>query len=388
MNAAAQLNDRQALQAARRIVIKIGSRILVQPSGRPETQRIQSLVREIAALKHAGREIVVVTSGAIGAGMDALGLRRRPTSLPDLQMAAAIGQSRLMHLYDRWFSAERCLVGQVLLTHDDLKHRTRHLNARNTMLTMLRRGAIPIVNENDVVAVDEIKLGDNDVLAALVVHLLDADLLILLTTSDGLRETDAEGRSRRVSLVPSVTREVLALARGKGSELSSGGMATKLESADAAVKAGAAVVIADGRKPGILQGVLAGEDTGTLIPPAGRADRGAVLSARARWIAFFHRPAGTLIVDDGARRALEQNGKSLLPIGVKKTEGEFDAGAAVDIKALDQTLVARGLVAFSSRDLRRIQGRRTDAIAGILGPGKQEEVVHRDNMVLMKGKHA
>ncbi len=386
MNAMPQINDRQTLPAAHRIVIKIGSRILVQQSGRPETERIQSLVRDIAALKHAGREIILVTSGAIGTGMDALGLRRRPTRLPALQMAAAIGQSRLMTLYDRLFSAENCLVGQVLLTHDDLKRRVRHLNARNTMLAMLQHGTIPIVNENDVVAVDEIKLGDNDILASLVVHLLNADLLILLTTTDGLRETDAGGRSRRVPVVPTITREVLALAQGKGSELSSGGMASKLESAGAAVKAGAAVVIADGRKPGIIQCILAGEDTGTLIPPAGRTPQNA-LSARERWVAFFHKPAGTLIIDDGARRALEQNGKSLLPIGIKKTEGEFAAGAAVDIKALDQTLIARGLIAFSSRDVRRIQGHRTDDIAAILGTDKFEEVIHRDNMVLIKGKN-
>ncbi len=374
--------ERAALRAARRIVIKLGSRILVPQSGRPETQRVQSLVRAIAALKHGGREIVLVTSGAIGTGMDALGLRRRPTRLPDLQMAAAIGQSRLMNTYDRLFAAERCLIGQVLLTHDDLKHRARHLNARNTMLAMLQRGVIPIVNENDVVAVDEIKLGDNDILAALVVHLLNADLLVLLTTADGLQAPDAGGRSRRVAQVQAITRDILDLASGKDSELSSGGMASKLESAGAAAKAGAAVVIADGRRAGVLQAILAGEDTGTLIPPAGRNSQD-TLSARERWIAFFHKPAGTLIIDDGARRALEQGGKSLLPIGVKKTEGNFAAGAAVDIKAQDQTLIARGLTAYSSRDLRLIQGHRTADIAAILGGGC-DEVIHRDNMALLK----
>jgi glutamate 5-kinase len=382
MNMTTQQPDRAALRTSHRIVIKIGSRILVQQSGQPETERIQALVRAIAALKLGGREIVVVTSGAIGTGMDALGLLRRPAHLPDLQMAAAIGQSRLMTIYARLFTAEHCLIGQVLLTHDDLKHRTRHLNARNTMLRMLQRGVIPIVNENDVVAVDEIKLGDNDVLASLVVHLLDADLLILLTTTDGLRETDSSGRSRRVPIIPTITKEVLKLASGKGGELSSGGMLSKLESADAATKAGAAVVIADGRKPGILQCILAGEDTGTLIPAAGQTPQD-TLSARERWIAYFHKPAGTLIIDDGARRALEQNGKSLLPIGIKKIEGDFDAGVVVDIKTIDQTLIARGLVAYSSRDIRLIQGQRTNAIAGILGTGKCDEIIHRDSMVLM-----
>ncbi|MBU4248302.1 MAG: glutamate 5-kinase [Verrucomicrobia bacterium] len=381
-----QSHDRAALQAARRIVIKIGSRILVQASGRPETQRVRALIRDIAALKHEGREVVVVTSGAIGTGMDALGIRRRPTRLPDLQMTAAIGQSRLMTLYDRMFTAERCLIGQVLLTHNDLKHRVSHLNARNTMLTMLQRGVIPIVNENDVVAMEEIKFGDNDLLAALVVHLLNADLLILLTTTDGLRKTDAGGRAHRVSAVQAITQDVLELASGKESPLSTGGMFSKLESAGAATKAGATVVIADGRKAGILQQILAGEDTGTLIPPTARNPQD-TLNARERWIAFFHKPKGVLLIDDGARRALEQNGKSLLPIGIKHIEGDFEAGDAVEVKTLDQGLIARGLVAYSSRDIRLIRGHRTDDIARILGTDGFDEVIHRDNMVLMK-KHS
>lgn len=382
MNATAHLNDRQTLQTARRIVIKIGSRILIRQSGRPETRRLRSLVRDIAALKHAGHDIVVVTSGAIGTGMNTLGMRRRPTHLPDLQMAAAIGQSRLMTLYDQLFSAKRCLIGQVLLTHADLKHRTRHLNARNTMLTMLERGVIPIVNENDAVAVDEIKFGDNDLLASLVVHLLNADLLILLTTSDGLRATTTSGRSRRVPTVPVITKDILELASGKGSHFSTGGMFSKLESAGAATKASAAVVIADGRKTGIIRQILAGNDTGTLIQPAGSHSNNA-MSARERWIAFFHKPEGVLIIDDGARHALEQNGKSLLPIGIKKTEGDFEAGAAVAVKTSDQTLIARGLAAYSSRDLRLVQGHQTRDIAKILGTEGLDEVIHRDNMVLM-----
>lgn len=383
INATTQNHDRTALQTARRIVIKIGSRILVQASGRPETQRIRALIHDIAALKHEGREVVVVTSGAIGTGMDALGIRRRPTHLPDLQMAAAIGQSRLMTLYDRMFAADRCLVGQVLLTHDDLKHRVRHLNARNTMLTMLQRGVIPIVNENDVVAMEEIKFGDNDLLAALVVHLLNADLLVLLTTTDGLRKPDASGHSQRVASVQAITRDVLELASGKEDHLSTGGMFSKLESAGAATKAGASVIIADGRKAGILRQILAGADTGTLIPPATRNPQD-TLSARERWIAFFHKPKGVLLIDDGARRALEENGKSLLPIGIKQVEGDFEAGAAVEIKTPGQGLIARGLTAYSSHDLRLIQGHRTEEIAGILGTDGFDEVIHRDNLALLR----
>ncbi len=378
---------RQKLAQARRIVVKIGSRILVQRSGRPEMRRIRSLVRELARLQQEGREVVFVTSGAIGAGMEALGMKQRPTILPDLQMAAAVGQSRLMTRYDKLFSRERCKIGQVLLTHDDLNHRSRHLNARNTMLTMLRAGVIPVVNENDVVAVDEIKFGDNDLLASLVVHLIDADLLIILTTTDGLREPATSGHSRRVAFLATITPEVRALASGKGSALSTGGMASKLDSAHAVAKTGAAVVIADGRQSGIIGKILAGADTGTLIQPAADQDA-ALLTGRKRWIAFFHKPQGTLFIDDGARRAIERDGKSLLPIGIKKVAGEFGSGAAVDIRIADQTLVARGLVSYSSHDIRLIQGHRTDAIAGILGTADYEEVIHRDNMAIMNAPGA
>lgn len=374
---------RQELAQARRIVVKIGSRILVQRSGRPEMRRIRSLVRELAKLRQSGHEVVFVTSGAIGAGMEVLGMKRRPTNLPELQMAAAVGQSRLMTRYDKLFVKEHCKIGQVLLTHDDLKHRSRHLNARNTMLTMLSAGVIPVVNENDAVAVDEIKFGDNDLLASLVAHLIEADLLIILTTTDGLREPATSGRSRRVACLESVTPKVLELASGKGSALSTGGMASKLCAASAVAETGAAVIIADGRQSGIIGKIMAGADTGTLICPAAE-QCAASLTGRKRWIAFFHKPQGTLIIDDGARQAIERDGKSLLPIGIKKVVGEFSTDAAVDIKTADQTLIARGLVSYSSNDIRLIQGHRTDAIAGILGTADYDEVIHRDNMAIIK----
>jgi len=373
---------RKALNSAHRIVVKIGTRVLVQQSGRPEMRRIRSLVKELARLNHSDREVVVVTSGAIGAGMEVLGMKHRPTSLPDLQMAAAVGQSRLMTRYDKLFSDKRCTIGQVLLTHDDLKHRSRHLNARNTMLNMLQAGVIPIVNENDVVAVDEIKFGDNDLLASLVVHLIEADLLILLTMTDGLRKPGASGRSRRVPFINAITQDILRLASGKGGHISTGGMASKLETARAVVKAGVCVIIADGRKPRILERIIAGDDTGTLIMPDVRQP----MPGRKRWIAFFHKPTGALVIDDGARRAIEREGKSLLSIGIKKVEGNFDVGSAVDIKAFDHSVIARGLVGYSSRDIRLIKGHRTDEIAGILGTDSYDEVIHRDNMVLLESK--
>jgi glutamate 5-kinase len=374
--------SRLALQGARRIVVKAGTRVLVQRNGRPDLQRLRALVKDLSALRRGGREVILVSSGAVGAGMEALGLKTRPTRLPDLQMAAAVGQTRLMTQYDSLFQKERTRIGQVLLTHEDLKHRDRHLNARNTILNLLRNDIVPVVNENDVVATEEIRFGDNDQLAALVATLVDADLLILLTAADGLRAPAAKGRTARVSHLPSVTRQALALARGKGSTLSTGGMAAKLESAQTAVDMGTPVVIANGRKTGILADVVAGKDTGTLIGiPAGDARK---TKPRKQWIAFFHRAAGTVVVDDGAAQAILRHGKSLLPIGVRDVIGDFPAGSMVNIRGLDESLVARGLVDYSSGDIRRIRGKRSSALKGILGQVDYDEVIHRDNMTVLK----
>ncbi len=373
---------RTALAKAKRIIIKIGTRVLMQDNGELNTRRVNSLIRSIAGLKHAGHEMLFVTSGAIGAGMAALNQKQRPTQLPDLQMAAAIGQSRLMTYYDKIFAKQNSLIGQVLLTHDDLKHRVRHLNARNTILTMLRSGIIPVVNENDVVAVDEIKFGDNDLLASLVVHLIEADALIILTSTDGLREFFPSGRSRRIPYLPSITAETLNLARGKGGELSTGGMRSKLEAAQAVSHAGAFVVIADGRKKNILDQVMAGKDTGTVIAPA-KDDSHNGLTSRKRWIAFFHKPQGTLTIDKGAEKALVKQGRSLLPVGLTSVTGEFAAGTVVDVRTSDQILIARGVTSYSSRDLKLIRGRHSEELADIIGPAYYEEVIHRDNLAVL-----
>ena len=372
---------RALLTAARRVVIKLGTRVLVRADGRPHAARLRALVREMAALRRAGREVAVVTSGAIGAGMEALGWTRRPTHLPELQMAAAVGQSRLMSRYEKAFAAERCQVGQVLLTHDALKARHRHLTARNTLMTLLRHGIIPIINENDAVAVEEIKFGDNDLLAALVALLLDADLLVLLTTVDGLRAPAAAGRTRRLPCLEAVTRRELALAFGKGGELSTGGMASKLQSAQTVVRAGTPVVIADGRRAGILAAICRGDDVGTLI---GRPGRARAWDARRRWIAYFHKPQGAVVVDAGARRALVERGVSLLPIGIQAVEGSFRAGATVDIRALDGALIGRGLASYGSDDLRRLRGHRSADFAARVGACDFEEAIHRDNLVMFE----
>ena len=374
------LIGRSQLKEARRIVVKIGSRVLVQRSGRPNAQRISALVSDLAELHHAGRDMVLVTSGAVGAGMEALGLKSRPTTMPDLQMAASVGQSRLMARYDQLFSARKCRIGQMLLTHSDLKDRQRHLNARNTMMNLLRHRIIPIVNENDAVTVEEIKFGDNDMLAALVSVLIPADLLLLLTTTNGLREPSSHGKTRCVSDILRVTPDILSLATRKSSELSTGGMTSKLQAAQTAADMGIPVIIADGRRRHVIQQIAEGRDTGTFVQPAGQQS----MKARKRWIALFHKAQGTLIIDDGAGTALLRDGRSLLPIGIRNVEGSFSVGALVNVQALDGATVARGLVDYSSEDIRKIRGHRTSEIKRLLGTKDYDEVIHRDNMVLVE----
>lgn len=374
---------REEFARARRVVVKVGSRVLVQKTGRPDMRRIRALVKGLAALHRRGCDVAFVTSGAIGTGMEALGLKERPTALPELQMCAAVGQTRLMGRYEDLFAAEGIKIGQILLTRDDLKNRTRHLNARNTMMSLFRHRIIPVVNENDVVAVDEIKLGDNDVLASLVAILVDADALVLLTTTDGLREPVAGGKTRRVPLLEELSADTLSFVSGKGSSLSTGGMATKLQAAANAARVGIPSVIADGRKPLTLKHIFEGRDTGTLMAAAGRGTE-VYLSRRKRWIAFFHRTSGTLDVDDGASAALINKGRSLLPIGIKAVEGSFPAGVVVNIRRMDGELIARGLTEYSSEEILKIKGRKTSEIKGILGARDYDEVVHRDNMVLLK----
>lgn len=267
------LKYREITGDVRRVVVKIGSRVLVQKTGRPDKRRMRSLTAELAAMHKSGREIVVVTSGAIGAGMEALGMSERPGSLPDLQMAAAVGQTRLMSHYDDLFSQRGCRIGQMLLTHADFNHKVRLMNARRTIESLIRNRVIPIINENDVVADEEIRadlaLGDNDYLASLVVKLVRADLLIMLTTADGVREPTTGGRTRRLRYIDTVNRRALDLAASHAGGISKGGMATKLKAARAAAKTGCCVVVANGRATGTLTRIMDGEDVGTFIPATG-----------------------------------------------------------------------------------------------------------------------
>lgn len=359
---------RNALKNAKRIVVKAGSKVIVQRTGRPDRRRVQLLVDEMIHFRDGGGELAFVSSGAVGAGLDALGMKTRPKAMADLQMAAAVGQSRLMSMYDELFGVHKCHIGQVLLTHDGLKHRERHLNARNTLLNLIAHRIIPVINENDTIATEEIKFGDNDVLAALVAILIDADALILLSSTDGFREPDLNGKTRRVSVIEEVDQDVLKLVADKQDKLSTGGMASKLQSAQLAASNGIPVVIANGRKNGVLTRILAGEDEGTLLLPKSRT-----MSKRKRWIAFFNRAEGSVTVDQGACEAL-QKGKSLLPVGVKAVEGRFKVGAMINILSECGEVIARGLTEYSSQDIGAIQGQKTSETLGV--------VIHRDNMVV------
>ncbi len=352
-------------QDVRRVVIKLGTGILTDSRKRTDQVQFAQLVAQVAALRASGREVVVVSSGAVGAGMGVLGFERRPSELADLQACAAVGQSRLMAMYESLFRHYEQGVAQVLLTHEDLADHPRHLNARNTLLTLLKRGVVPIINENDAVSVTELKFGDNDRLSALVASLLPADLLVILTTAEGLIENFGRPEARRMSIVEALSEEVEAEAGGTSSATAVGGMRTKIDAAKIVLRSGIPLVIANGRRFDALSRILAGEDEGTLFVP-----RKTRLPGRKRWIAFYHRPAGTLVVDEGARKALCEGGRSLLAPGVVRIEGDFHPGVVVRICDQGGRELARGISRLGSEELK--------------GSGSEHgEVIHRDDLVVL-----
>lgn len=354
-----------SLKNIRRIVVKLGTGVLTDARKQPDLAQIRQLVGQVAALRKAGHEVVIVTSGAVGAGMGVLGFEKRPGAVDELQACAAVGQSRLMSTYEKLFSRHGLHVAQVLLTHDDLAHHERHLNARHTLVTLLRHGVIPVINENDAVSVTELKFGDNDRLSALVAALLPADLLVILTTVDGVIANFGTKEAQRLSIVDSIDGRVEGMAGGTTSATAVGGMSSKIQAAKIVVRAGIPLVIAPGRKRTVLGRVLDGSDEGTLFVPQTSKLRG-----RKRWIAFFHRPKGTLTVDDGARKALCEHGKSLLPPGIKQAAGDFVAGEVVRICDVAGLEFARGITRHSAAEIN--SGRLT-----------RTEVVHRDDLVIL-----
>jgi glutamate 5-kinase len=370
------------LTRIRRLVVKVGSGLITAREAGLDPARIGALADELAAVRRHGTEVALVSSGAVVAGMARLRLQVRPRSIPEKQAAAAVGQSALMERYETAFARHGITVAQILLTQADVSARARYLNARNTLTTLLGYGVVPIINENDTVAVEEIKFGDNDNLSALVAQLIDADLLVLLTDVDGLYTGDPsrDPQARKLDTVEAVTPEIERLVWSDAGRVAVGGMATKLQAAQKAAASGVPMVIASGREPGTLARVLRGEPVGTYFPP--RGDR---LAARKRWIAFAVPPQGRLLVDAGARQALIERGKSLLPSGVVDVEGDFDAGEVVALCAADGDgkEFARGLVNFDAQELRTIRRAKTAEIESLLGYKSFDEVVHRDNLVVL-----
>ena len=379
----ARLPDRPALlRSVRRLVVKVGSGVLSQGSFALETRTIGALAAQIHACRQAGRQVALVSSGAIVAGVGRLGLRGRPRSIPLKQAAAAIGQGALIRTYEEAFAAHGVKVAQILLTGDDLRDRPRYLNARNTLFTLLDLGVLPIINENDTVAVDEIKFGDNDRLSALVAALMDADLLVILTDTDGLFTADPR-RSPKARLIPVVTGEEAKGAYWAGAPASAtgvGGMASKVEAARLAAASGIPTLVANGMLPDTLTRLLAGEPLGTLFLPD--AER---LQGRKRWLALASRPKGTILVDEGAKRALVERGKSLLPSGVKGTLKPFGVGDVVSLVGPDKAEFARGLTNYTAEEVERIKGIKTGEIERALGYRHSDEVIHRDNLVVLNG---
>lgn len=363
---------RQALSRAQRVVIKIGSRLLAEsPAARPAV-----LADDMARLRgERGTSFIVVSSGAVALGTRVLGHASRPREMPALQAAAAVGQGKLLQQWEHAFAAHGTIIGQLLLTHDDIADRQRFLNARHTLQALLAAGVVPVINENDSVAVEEIKYGDNDLLAALVCNLVSADALIVLTDVDGLH--DPEGR--RIPVVWDIDREAVPVAqRSRADGVGSGGMASKVQAAKAAARTGVVTLVAPGRRAHVLAEVLGGRDVGTLFVP--HTSR---MSSRKHWIAYAGKPAGRILVDEGARRALVEDGSSLLPAGIVGVEGEFDLGDVVLLATEQGGAFARGLAGYRAADVRRIMKRHSADIEATLGYKYLDAVMHRDDLVLL-----
>lgn len=381
MSALPDLVRREVVETARTLVVKVGTNVLSKPDDTLDESRLDALAAQVHKVRQSGRKVVVVSSGAIGAGIGLLELRKRPDDLPHLQAAAAIGQAHLIRRYDDCLHRYGYRAAQILLTANDFRHRARYLNVRNTLRTLFEYNAIPIVNENDTVSVEEIRFGDNDRLAALVTNLLEEPLLVILSVIDGLYDGDpALSTSRVIPLVKEWDDGLLALATATRSTRGTGGMQSKLEAARTATAVGESVIIADGRKPGVLEQILAGEEVGTLF-----LARGESLPAWKRWIGYSLPPRGRYVLDDGARQAIAQRGRSLLAIGIVGVEGDFGKGEVVALVDAHGAEIGRGLTNYSAHDARRIAGKRTDDVRVTLGGLPYDEVVHCDNLVVTRG---
>jgi glutamate 5-kinase len=363
-------------QSPKRVVVKLGTGVLTHGVGQLDTARISAVCEEIAGLRARGTEVIVVSSGAVGLGMGALKLERRPKELSKKQACAAIGQSRLMQNWQTGFVPHGLTVAQVLLTHDDLRVRTRYLGVQETLRQLIAYGTIPIINENDTVSAAEIKFGDNDTLSAMVASLVEADYLIILSTAPGL--IDMKGTKQIVPVVEKITTEIEAMAGGTTSETAVGGMVSKISAAKLATRAGCGVFIASGAEPEIITRLLAGRGPGTFFVPSGLP-----LEAKKRWLAYFQRPTGTIQINECAVPVLRDQGRSLLAVGVTGAEGEFAAGDVVNIAGPDGAIIARGKTAFTSDEISAIAGKQGEAVRTLYPTRKRLEVIHRDELALL-----
>ena len=373
--------SREALKKAKRIVIKVGTSTITYANGKRNFSQIDRLAREISDLQNQGKEMILVTSGAVAVGVDRMGLPGKPKTIPGKQAAAAVGQGVLMHTYEKFFADYGQIVAQVLITTTEAIDRNRYTNTRNTFMELMRQRVIPIVNENDVVALDELKIGDNDNMSALVAGIVDADLVIILSDVDGLYTANPQTHPDAVIVpeVAEITPEIEASAGGVGSARGTGGMATKIQAAKAATSSGIHLVIASGTEKNAITRVLQGEELGTLF--VSRENR---LQFRKRWLAFGAKIAGSIVVDDGCAKAIRKaGGCSILPAGVFAVQGEFLPGSTVSVIDKDAHELARGLVHYSSAELEQIKGCNSGEIANILGHKNFDEVIHRDDLVIL-----
>ena len=364
----------------RRVVVKLGTGVLTSGIGELNTARIAAVCAEIAALRARGTEVIVVSSGAVGLGMGRLGLERKPKEIAKIQACAAIGQSLLMQTWQAGFAPHGLTVAQVLLTHDDLRLRSRYLGVQETLRQLIRFGTVPVINENDTVSAAEIhamlKFGDNDMLSAMVASLTGAQHLIILSTAPGL--IDRHGSGAIVPVVERITPEIEAMAGGTTSVTATGGMVSKIAAAKLATKSGCGVFIASGAEPEIIAKLLCGRGPGTFFVPSGLP-----LEARKRWLAYFQRPAGTILVNADAVPVLREQGRSLLAVGVTGTRGEFAAGDIVNLAGPDGIVFARGRTGFGSDEIPALAGKKGDAVAALYPNRKRLEVIHRNDLVLL-----
>lgn len=369
----------EIVSQAQTVVVKVGTNVLTGADGMLDPARLQSLADQLQRIRASGKKVALVSSGAIGAGVGRLGLGKRPSDLRHLQACAAIGQSFLMRAYQECFDRHNIHTAQILLTAGDFDSRARYLNVRNTILTLFEWGVLPIINENDTVSVAEIKFGDNDHLAAMLTNLLQAPLLILLTIVDGLFSGDpaVDPNAEKIGTVSSIDLSVMEMAGNTRSSLGTGGMGSKLRAARLATAAGESVIIANGSLPGILDAIFACEPVGTLFLPHGTA-----LPAWKRWVGFTAQPKGKVLVNDGAMKAVREQGKSLLPVGVTQVQGAFSKGDVLSLCDKSGAEFARGLTNYSADDACQILGLRTEKIGEVLGSLPYEEMVHRDNLVV------